>query len=135
VIWYYDRIDFILVPSLSTGKQLVERGIDPAKVHPYPRGIDVEAFHPVKRSRIVEYRLGLTGRFRLLYVGRVSKEKNLELLVRVFKRLVQNMSEVTLIVVGDGPPLLGDKGGPRRDARRFHQICAWGGSGRHLCDL
>jgi len=105
VIWYYDRMDFILVPSLSTGRELLERGIDPAKVLRYPRGIDVEAFHPAKRSRTLEYRLGLTGRFRLLYVGRVSKEKNLELLVRVFKRLVQSMSEVTLIVVGDGPYL------------------------------
>ena len=105
VIWYYGRMDFILVPSLSTGRELVERGIDPAKVRQYPRGIDVEAFHPAKRSRTLEYRLGLRGRFRLLYVGRVSKEKNLELLVRVFKRLVQSMPEVTLIVVGDGPYL------------------------------
>ena len=40
---------------------------------------------------------------KLLYVGRVSKEKNLEILVKVFRSLVQSGEKVNLFIVGDGP--------------------------------
>jgi glycosyltransferase involved in cell wall biosynthesis len=40
---------------------------------------------------------------KLLYVGRVSKEKNLEILVKAFRSLVQSGEKVNLFIVGDGP--------------------------------
>ncbi|MGO9393766.1 MAG: glycosyltransferase [Desulfobaccales bacterium] len=42
---------------------------------------------------------------KLLYVGRISKEKNLPLLAKVFKTLLPSHPELKLIVVGDGPYL------------------------------
>ena len=40
---------------------------------------------------------------KLLYVGRVSKEKNLQLLGKAFKSLVRSHPELKLFIVGDGP--------------------------------
>ena len=40
---------------------------------------------------------------KLLYVGRVSKEKNLEILVRAFRTLEARGDNIDLIIVGDGP--------------------------------
>jgi len=42
---------------------------------------------------------------KLLYVGRVSKEKNLQLLSRVFKSLLATYPKTHLVIVGDGPYL------------------------------
>jgi glycosyltransferase involved in cell wall biosynthesis len=42
---------------------------------------------------------------KLLYVGRVSREKDLELLGRAFKTLAQAHNNLHLVVVGDGPYL------------------------------
>lgn len=105
VLWYYDQMNTIFVPSQSTGKELEERGINPAKIKLFPRGINIERFHPAKRSGRLDQRYSLQNRFKLLYVGRVSKEKNLQLLAKVFKSLLADFGNISLIVVGDGPYL------------------------------
>jgi glycosyltransferase involved in cell wall biosynthesis len=105
VLWYYNQMDLIFVPSMSTGKELEQRGIHPNKMRVFPRGIDVERFHPSNRSRAIEEKYSLGRHPRLLYVGRVSKEKNLELLADVFKSQIKNIPDASLTIVGDGPYL------------------------------
>lgn len=103
-LWYYEQMDLIFVPSQSTMDELVQKGISPYKIRLFPRGIDVARFHPSRRSEDLSAKYGLTDCVRLLYVGRISKEKNLQLLERAFKALVRSVSaEVRLLVVGDGP--------------------------------
>ncbi|MDJ0809527.1 MAG: glycosyltransferase, partial [Desulfobacterales bacterium] len=41
----------------------------------------------------------------LLYVGRISKEKNLDLLAEVYRDLCARKDKIHLVVVGDGPYL------------------------------
>lgn len=103
VVWYYDQMDTVFVPSRSTAKELAQKGINPAKLKLFPRGIDIARFQPGKRSDRMSAKYGLNGQVKLLYVGRVSKEKDLELLAEVFKTLVRSVEHVSLIVVGDGP--------------------------------
>lgn len=105
VLWYYDHMDTIFVPSRSTGKELEEKGIHADKIQLFPRGIDVERFHPSKRNGRFEKRYALQGKTRLIYVGRVSREKDLHILTNVFKILSLSMPDVCLVVVGDGPYL------------------------------
>jgi glycosyltransferase involved in cell wall biosynthesis len=64
--------------------------------------VDLQLFHPTKRNGFLESRFQVRNETKLLYVGRVSKEKNLEILVRVFKSLIQDYSGIHLVVVGDG---------------------------------
>jgi glycosyltransferase involved in cell wall biosynthesis len=105
ITWFYQQMDAVFVPSRSTGAELEEKGIDPKKIRVYPRGVDLELFHPAKRNGYLQHRYQLPEGLKLLYVGRVSKEKNMQLLGRVFKSLVQESPKTQLIVVGDGPYL------------------------------
>jgi len=105
IVWYYNQMDLVYIPSYDTGRELEERGVDPAKLRLFPRGVDVHRFHPSKRSDETAARFGLGDGPRLLYAGRVSREKDLDLLARAFRRLSQEFPQATLIVVGDGPYL------------------------------
>jgi glycosyltransferase involved in cell wall biosynthesis len=106
VIWYYNQMDVVYVPSQATGAELAAKGIDPAKIRFYPRGTDIQRFHPAKRNGFFETRVhGRSGEIILLYVGRVSKEKNLHVLTKTFQQLVAQRDKLRLIVVGDGPYL------------------------------
>jgi glycosyltransferase involved in cell wall biosynthesis len=103
VVWYYDQMDLIYVPSVSTAAELAEKGISEAKIKIFPRGVDTGLFNPMRRN-------GCLGKYgvepstvKLLYVGRVSREKNLDLLVRAFKKLSGAQDNLSLVVVGDGP--------------------------------
>jgi glycosyltransferase involved in cell wall biosynthesis len=105
IVWFYNQMDVVYVPSMSTARELAEKGVDPNKMKVYPRGVDVELFQPSKRNGFLESRYQLTEGLKLLYVGRVSKEKNLELLGRTYKQLIQTHDHLHLVVVGDGPYL------------------------------
>jgi glycosyltransferase involved in cell wall biosynthesis len=103
VLWYYDQMDLVYVPSRSTASELVEKGISQHKIRVFPRGVDTSLFHPNKRSNGLDEHYGITEAVKLLYVGRISKEKNLQLLANVFKALSRSRADVALVIVGDGP--------------------------------
>ena len=106
IIWFYDQLDFILVPSKATGRELEQKGISPSKIRLFPRGVDLERFNPSKRKmKVMRDRFGAVNGVKVLYVGRISKEKDLGLLVQAFRELSENRKDVELVFVGDGPYL------------------------------
>jgi glycosyltransferase involved in cell wall biosynthesis len=105
MIWYYDQMDVIYVSSQSSADELIEKGIKPEKIKQIPRGIDTDAFHPAKRNGLMKSRYGIQEQVKFLYVGRVSKEKNLHLLVDAFKKVREVLPDIHLVVAGDGPYL------------------------------
>jgi len=82
-----------------------QKGISQQKIKLLPRGVDTNRFNPSKRNGYFERYPAVKTGLKLLYVGRVSKEKNLHVLANAFKMLVQLMDNVTLVIVGDGPYL------------------------------
>jgi len=103
VHWFYSRLDEVLVPSASTRRDLIARGLPAERVKPLPRWVDTERFTPKRRDVLLWESTPLAGRLRVLYAGRVSREKNLELLATVFRSLSRLGLPVGLVVAGDGP--------------------------------
>lgn len=102
VLWFYRHLDEVLVPSAATRRDLVNRGLQASKVKPLPRWVDTTQFSPTKRDPELARRWRKGRRVSYLYAGRVSREKNLELLVAAFKRL-SSAWPASLVVAGDGP--------------------------------
>ena len=88
-----------LCTSLPMVRQLEEHGIE--EVGLWPGGVDADLFHPSRKSAEMRCRLteGHPDRPLLLYVGRLSAEKNLESLRPVLRAL----PNARLALVGDGP--------------------------------
>jgi alpha-1,6-mannosyltransferase len=68
-------------------------------------GVDTKAFRAVPRNDELRGKLGLPrDRKVLLYVGRLSPEKNIEMLLAAFETLhARHPHSYHLVVVGDGP--------------------------------
>lgn len=103
VLWYYNQMETIYVPSRATGDELIKQGVAPERIQVYPRGVDLEQFHPDQRSSRLTADPALKNRLKLLYVGRVSREKDLETLVEAFRRIHDRCPDTALVVVGEGP--------------------------------
>jgi glycosyltransferase involved in cell wall biosynthesis len=86
------------------GEELVKKGIPEEKIQFYRRGIDNLRFDPSKRNGFYKRRYGLKEDvLKLLYVGRISKEKNVQLLEHVFRRVCEKRKGLHLVIVGEGP--------------------------------
>ena len=104
MIWFYSQMEDVMVPSVGTRKQLAARGLAPERMKPLPRWVDTEVYSPDMRNPSFWKSRGIgMGRTVLLYVGRVSREKGLEMLVDAFRELVDKGSSIALAVIGDGP--------------------------------
>ena len=105
MIWFYNQMEEVLVPSKSTQNQIVEKGISTEKVKSLSFWVDIEIFSPKKRDFNIwtKYNYTMDGEIKFLYVGRVSKEKNLGLLADAFIHIINTGLRSYLIIVGDGP--------------------------------
>jgi len=104
--WFYDQMNLVLVPSFSTENELTAKGIDPAKICLFPRGVDSVRFHPSKRNEnFLKERFNTGDGPKILYVGRISKEKDLHILAQAFSKLTRTFKDLEMIMVGDGPYL------------------------------
>src|SRR5438270_4995673 len=102
--WFYGQLDTVFVNSEDYRQSWIKRGLDPAKLKILPRGLDTELFHPARRDPAFFERFGAcNGEVRLLYVGRISREKDLDLLAAAYRRLRDEGLPIQLFVVGDGP--------------------------------
>jgi glycosyltransferase involved in cell wall biosynthesis len=102
--WFYGQLDTVFVNSEEYRQSWIKRGFDASKLKILPRGLDTELFQPARRDSAFFEKFGASnGQIRLLYVGRISREKDLDLLADAYRRLREEGLPVQLFVVGHGP--------------------------------
>jgi alpha-1,6-mannosyltransferase len=96
---FYRRCDATLAASRYIAERLSDAGAPDVIVAPL--GVDTALFHPRKRNARIRKSLGLSEEHRLLvFAGRPSREKRLDVLVEAVERLDERY---VLILVGAGP--------------------------------
>jgi glycosyltransferase involved in cell wall biosynthesis len=103
--WFYGQLDTVFINSEEYRQSWINRGLDPVKLKIFPRGLDTELFNPARRDPAFweKYGVATNGEVRLLYVGRISREKDLDVLANAYHRLRDEGLSVQLFVVGHGP--------------------------------
>jgi glycosyltransferase involved in cell wall biosynthesis len=98
----YSRFDTVFVNSESYRRRWIGRGFAPEKLHILPRGLDTALFNYRRREEDFWRKRGAYHPV-LLYVGRVSKEKELGFLAEIYRQLRASGTPADLAVVGEGP--------------------------------
>lgn len=102
--WLYGQVDTVFVNSEQYRKCWIDRGFTPEKLKILPRGLDTDLFNPQRRDPSFWKRFGANGSdVRLLYVGRISREKDLDVLAAAYHKVREADLAVKLFIVGLGP--------------------------------
>ena len=131
--WFYDQCTMVLVPTETYRRQLIDNGFEPARLGVMARGVDTRLFHPSKATPGLFDRYGLANRFHYLYVGRISKEKNVDALVEAFEEILRRGYQASLVFVGDGPQRQALEAGCRGRPIAFTGILEGDALARGLC--
>jgi len=104
--WFYGQLDSVFVNSEEYRRSWIARGFAPEKLKILPRGLDTTLFSPEHRDPAFWQKFGEhNGAVHLLYVGRISKEKDLDVLAQAYRKLRNEGLPIQLYLVGDGPYL------------------------------
>jgi glycosyltransferase involved in cell wall biosynthesis len=95
---FYTAPAAVLSPSPSADASVVALGAEPERVGRWERGVDIERFDPAKADRDA-----FPGEFKVLYAGRLTREKGVHLLAESFLRAHASDPGLHLLVAGGGP--------------------------------
>lgn len=93
-----DFVSLIITVSDLMNKKLVKYGNKNVLTFPHP--INYDRFN-IKKDKSILKSLGIPDNFIIGFVGRVSPEKNIPLILNIAK----NIKEASFVIVGDGPQL------------------------------
>jgi glycosyltransferase involved in cell wall biosynthesis len=86
-LFLYRRSGAVVTVTHAFARDITRRGIDPAKLHVVPNGVDLEAFQPGPPDRALRTRLGLGERMAVLYCGAHGISHALSRVLDVAERL------------------------------------------------
>ena len=98
--FFYNKCDGVAAPSVALKRILERKQI--RNVNVVPNGIDTKKFNPKVDGSKVRERLTHGKRSKVvMYVGRVSREKKLETMIKAARRMRKD--DVVFAIVGSGP--------------------------------
>ncbi len=106
--WAYLRTlckysDGVVAPSESAIEELKRKIPGMAYTDWVFPGIDKDQFNPQVKGESIRQKHGLENNDIILHVGRLSMEKNLELILRSMTEVLRKKPAAKLLIVGDGP--------------------------------
>jgi glycosyltransferase involved in cell wall biosynthesis len=83
-------------------ESLVKRGIPKEKIVFLPNGVDPELFTPHEPDQELAEKLGLQGKYVILYAGTMGYAHGLEVALQAAELLEKSQPEIVFLFVGDG---------------------------------
>jgi glycosyltransferase involved in cell wall biosynthesis len=95
---FYTAPCAVLSPSPSADASVLALGADPGRLGRWERGVDTGRFDPAKADPDA-----FPGEFKVLYAGRLTREKGVDLLATSFLRAHARDPRLHLLLAGGGP--------------------------------
>lgn len=97
----------LIVPSTKTAEALKEYGLN-KEMNIIPTGLDLYKFDPINKNEIrinnIIDEYDLKDKFVITFLGRIAKEKSIDMIIDAIKKVDVNIPFV-LLIVGGGPAL------------------------------
>jgi glycosyltransferase involved in cell wall biosynthesis len=106
--WTFNSLDVVTAPSATAAEIIRSQGVH-VPVYPISCGVSLARFHPdaAVDKKALRLRYGLDPeRKTFLFVGRVDREKRVDLLIRAIKILARKDIQLAIIGTGAALPML-----------------------------
>lgn len=102
--WVYGKTYSILVISPGFRRNLLEKGVPAEKIHVIPNWVDLATYYQAEPDPELAHKLGLAGRFNVMFAGNMGEAQGLETVIETAK-LLQDDPQIQFALVGDGVAL------------------------------
>ncbi len=101
---FYNRCNAVIAPTGEMADILKRNGVNRRLVILH-EGLDLSQFkilRPEEKEKVKDS-FNLTDKKVVVFIGRLSREKNLTLMVNAFAKVLERVKEAHLLLIGDGP--------------------------------
>jgi glycosyltransferase involved in cell wall biosynthesis len=98
--WFYGTLNLIISPTQTAADLLIKLRVG-TKVEVISNGIDLQKFNVKNSGEYLKKRYELPDKPTLLFVGRLDKEKNIQVLIRA-SAVIQEKVDFHIVIVGKG---------------------------------
>ncbi|WP_066635624.1 glycosyltransferase family 4 protein [Desulfolucanica intricata] len=99
---FCNNCDQVIVPTSIIGDYIKKFGVK-CRIKKIPTGICLDDYaNPNREWLRQKYKIPLEQKI-LLFVGRLGKEKNIHFLIKCFNKILNNIPNIHLVLVGSGP--------------------------------
>ncbi len=100
----YSEVDMVLPNTPQYSKYIASMGVAESRTRYLPFPIDIDLFSPSADSSEVRRKWGLNNsKPVIVFIGTLFEFSGLDEFIRHFPRIIEEVPEVKLLVVGDGP--------------------------------
>jgi len=100
----YKRANAICVISPGFRRNLIEKGVPDEKLHVISNWVDTSVYYPAEPDAELAQKLGLDGKFNIMYGGNIGAAQALDVVLEAANRL-QDHPQIQFVLVGDGVAL------------------------------
>ena len=110
-LFYCDKTaNELIVPTKKTYDLFKQKYEVDKNIYIIPTGIEIERFYvenvDKKKVNSIKEKLKIKDdSFNIVFVGRLAKEKNVDLLLSAQKEIIKKNKNINLIIIGDGPDM------------------------------
>ncbi|MFR5747740.1 MAG: glycosyltransferase [Thomasclavelia spiroformis] len=106
--FYGDKSAELIVPSIKTKESLEKYGLH-KNMHIIPTGLELDKFDPKNKDdkliNQIKEKYGIKDQFIVTFLGRIAKEKSIDVLIDAMKEIVKENDNILCLIVGGGPYL------------------------------
>lgn len=106
--FYGDKSAELIVPSIKTKEALEKYGLH-KNMHIIPTGLELDKFDPKNKDdkliNQIKEKYGIKDQFIVTFLGRIAKEKSIDVLIDAMKEIVKENDNILCLIVGGGPYL------------------------------
>lgn len=97
---FFEKVDILTTPTKTAAKFLNNMGIS-RHIHPISNGIYLNRFSPKNKGDDLKERLKIPDKPILLYVGRLDKEKKIDIIIKALPLILKRVN-VHMVIAGKG---------------------------------
>jgi len=90
LVYFFNMIESTTIPT-STGAQMyIKKGLK-TKIKPISNGVNTQVFNPNNNGDYLKKKFNIPDKDTVLYTGRISNEKNLDILVKAIPHVIKEI--------------------------------------------
>ena len=100
LVYFFNKVDQTTIPTQSGADMYIKRGLK-VPITPISNGVDTDLFNPKNNGKYLRERFNLPDKPIILYTGRMSSEKNVDVIIKAIPQVVKNL-DVHFLFCGSG---------------------------------